>query len=101
MMFSYTCPDCGTQLRLRMRVTQTKRRCPHCGTPVTPAVIDQQQREHAEAMRRGCVPTAIMLLVLAVIAGYVLNSGPTGFIIVFVVTMILALVGVASSYYRR
>ena len=42
--FSYNCPKCGTQLSLRKRVTLTKRRCSQCGTPITPAEIDRQQK---------------------------------------------------------
>jgi len=43
--YAYRCPDCGTQLELKMRVTQTKRRCPQWGTPIVPSEIDRQQAE--------------------------------------------------------
>ncbi len=40
--YDWTCPNCGTYLQLKMRVTQTKRKCPHCGFRVTPEEIDRQ-----------------------------------------------------------
>jgi hypothetical protein len=43
--YEYSCPTCGTSLDLRMRVTQRKRRCPQCGTPITPEEIDRQGAE--------------------------------------------------------
>lgn len=43
--YFWTCPNCGTSLQLKMRVTQTKRKCPHCGILVTPQEIDRQQQE--------------------------------------------------------
>jgi hypothetical protein len=42
--YFWTCPACGTELQLKMRVTQTKRKCPHCGFQVTPEEIDRQNR---------------------------------------------------------
>lgn len=42
--YEYRCPRCGTQLVLKMRTTLTKRRCPHCGLPITPDEIDRQAR---------------------------------------------------------
>ena len=45
--YEYRCPECGTQLELKMRVTQTRRKCPHCGTPITPQEIDLQAAERA------------------------------------------------------
>ena len=38
--YYWICPQCGTKLSLNKRVTQTKRRCPHCGTPITVVDID-------------------------------------------------------------
>ena len=52
--YDYRCPNCGTQLELRMRVTQTKRKCPHCGSPITPEEIDRQQAEMQKRMEEGC-----------------------------------------------
>jgi DNA-directed RNA polymerase subunit RPC12/RpoP len=49
--YHYECPQCGTQLELKMRVTQTKRRCPRCGTPITPEEIDQQEEERRRRLR--------------------------------------------------
>lgn len=46
--YEYQCPSCGTQLELKMRVTQTKRKCPHCGTPITPEEIDSQKAVQEE-----------------------------------------------------
>jgi DNA-directed RNA polymerase subunit M/transcription elongation factor TFIIS len=43
--YIYVCPKCKTYLELKMRVTQTKRKCPQCGTPITPQEIDRQTRE--------------------------------------------------------
>ncbi len=40
--YDWKCPSCGTALQLKMRVTQTKRKCPHCGHPITPEEIDRQ-----------------------------------------------------------
>jgi hypothetical protein len=48
----YQCPSCGTALELRMRVTQTKRKCPHCGTPITPEEIDRQGEARSEEIWR-------------------------------------------------
>lgn len=42
--YDWKCPNCGTQLQLKMRVTQTKRKCPHCGNPVTAEDIDFQAK---------------------------------------------------------
>jgi predicted RNA-binding Zn-ribbon protein involved in translation (DUF1610 family) len=43
--YEWRCPTCGTQLELKMRITQTKRRCPQCATLVTPEEIDRQEME--------------------------------------------------------
>src|SRR5690349_24538979 len=40
--YDWRCPNCGTTLKLKMRATQTKRKCPHCGSAITPAEIDKQ-----------------------------------------------------------
>ena len=40
--YHYRCPQCGTVLHLRMRVTVRQRRCPHCGVAVTCDEIDRQ-----------------------------------------------------------
>ena len=45
--YNWKCPNCGTDLQLKMRATQTKRKCPHCGTPVTPEEIDNQANLNA------------------------------------------------------
>lgn len=41
--YDWTCPNCGTYLQLKMRVTQTRRKCPQCGFVVTPEEIDRQK----------------------------------------------------------
>lgn len=56
--YEYRCPNCGTQLQLRMRVTQTRRRCPECGHPVTPQEIDRQRVE-------GCLFGAVGVIAIA------------------------------------
>ena len=59
--YHYCCPECGTELELRQRVTLTKRRCPNCGRLITPDEIDgqaQQQRiELDKKSEPGCVET--------------------------------------------
>jgi predicted RNA-binding Zn-ribbon protein involved in translation (DUF1610 family) len=40
--YLWSCPDCGTELELKKRVTQGKRSCPECGTIVTTDEIDRQ-----------------------------------------------------------
>ena len=40
--YYWRCPSCGTRLELRQRVTLTKRKCPHCATPITPEAIDYE-----------------------------------------------------------
>ncbi len=47
--FGWKCPNCGTELQLKMRETQTKRKCPHCGKTVTPVEIDRQTAEKKKA----------------------------------------------------
>jgi hypothetical protein len=57
-----------------MRVTLTKRRCPHCGYPITPEEIDRQaadnERRLLEIMRRRDLQNTSLLVVtiLAVMA---------------------------------
>jgi uncharacterized protein (DUF983 family) len=43
--YPYRCPECKTEVVLRQRVTQTKRKCSYCGTPITTAEIDRQEQE--------------------------------------------------------
>jgi hypothetical protein len=52
--YHWACPKCATRLELKMRVTQTKRKCPHCGHPITPEDIDLQEAERIaeEAIRK-------------------------------------------------
>lgn len=68
--YFWSCPQCGTRLELRKRVTITKRRCPHCNALVTPQEIDRQSAESArhaqEAMEGamdGCLKVAAVALV--------------------------------------
>jgi hypothetical protein len=58
-VYIYKCLDCGTELTFNKRVTVTKRRCPHCGRPITPEDIDasglrrqQEEQENAEEWNR-------------------------------------------------
>ena len=39
--YYFDCPDCGTSVELRKRVTVSKRTCSHCGYKITPEGIDQ------------------------------------------------------------
>jgi transposase len=43
--YPYRCPKCKTEVVLRQRVTQTKRKYSYCGTPITIAEIDRQEQE--------------------------------------------------------
>jgi hypothetical protein len=49
-----------------MRVTLTKRRCPQCGTPITPEEIDRQAAERARnaAFDLGFLVGVILLFIL-------------------------------------
>jgi hypothetical protein len=47
--YFWKCPTCGTELELKMRVTQTRRKCPHCGAQVTTDEIDRQTELRANA----------------------------------------------------
>jgi predicted RNA-binding Zn-ribbon protein involved in translation (DUF1610 family) len=51
--YFWKCPSCGTELQLKMRVTQTKRKCPHCGELVTPQEIDRQDAARRRAFAIG------------------------------------------------
>ena len=61
--YDWKCPSCGTRLQLKMRVTQTKRKCPHCGHPVTPEEIDRQGAWKGI----GCLA---ILIFMAIMCGY-------------------------------
>ena len=61
--YDWKCPSCGTSLQLKMRVTQTKRKCPHCGHPVTPEEIDRQGAWKGI----GCLA---ILVFMAIMCGY-------------------------------
>jgi predicted RNA-binding Zn-ribbon protein involved in translation (DUF1610 family) len=68
--YEYTCPNCGSYLVLKMRVTITRRRCPECGTPITPHEIDiQRERQKLiEMLGKGCgCLVAIVMLVVPVL----------------------------------
>ena len=47
--YHYRCPQCGTVLHLRMRVTVRQRRCPHCGVAVTCDEIDRQTIDESDS----------------------------------------------------
>jgi uncharacterized Zn finger protein len=61
--YFWRCPNCGTSLELKMRVTQTKRKCPECGTLVTPEEIDRQR----EAMQTTMTIVLIALFFVAIL----------------------------------
>jgi predicted RNA-binding Zn-ribbon protein involved in translation (DUF1610 family) len=60
--YFWQCPSCSTSLELKMRVTQTKRKCPHCGHAITPEEIDRQEAERNKPM--GCI-TGLIIIVIA------------------------------------
>jgi putative FmdB family regulatory protein len=60
--YEYRCPKCGTQLEFKMRVTQTKRKCPHCGEPITPEEIDRQAAKQFVLKCIGLVVTAVLVI---------------------------------------
>lgn len=45
MSYTWCCPDCGEVHNLRMRVTQTKRKCGNCDLPITTEEIDRQAEQ--------------------------------------------------------
>ena len=69
--YEYLCPVCFTQLELKMRVTQTKRKCPQCGTLITPEEIDRQR------MRKmmGCLGCLGLIVFLTVCGGLLMALG--------------------------
>jgi len=67
--YEYRCPECGTQLELKMRVTQTRRKCPHCGKPITPQEIDRQAAEKQWQQIMGYLGCLGLLVVLAACGG--------------------------------
>ena len=40
--FPYICPSCSTNVGIRQRVVQNRRRCPACGLVINIADIDEQ-----------------------------------------------------------
>lgn len=65
--YEWRCPNCGTELQLKMRVTQTKRKCPHCGLPITPQDIDRYTAEKKKSIERGGLIVASVFLLIAVL----------------------------------
>lgn len=65
--YDWKCPSCGTTLQLKMRVTQTKRKCPQCGHPVTPEEIDRQAALWTSLWGGGCL---IIVVIAAALCGY-------------------------------
>lgn len=64
--YFWTCPNCSTSLQLKMRVTQTTRKCPHCGFVVTPEEIDRQNLY------------SVIGVVILIVFIWVLCATPTG-----------------------
>jgi predicted RNA-binding Zn-ribbon protein involved in translation (DUF1610 family) len=69
--YLWKCPSCGTELQLRMRVTQTKRKCPHCGVLVTPQEIDRQTLERQRSFETTFIWVCLGLMLLM----YLCQSG--------------------------
>ena len=74
--YEWQCPNCGTQLQLKMRVTQTKRKCLHCATLVTPQEIDRQTAEKTRSVQMGGLLVMIFILFILVACG--LSTGLFG-----------------------
>ncbi|MBX3268328.1 MAG: hypothetical protein KF831_16635 [Acidobacteria bacterium] len=92
--YFWTCPNCGTSLELKMRVTQTRRKCPHCGFLVTPEEIDNQ----AWWQRLGCLLLLFLLCGLPAFLIFVSESlvgtqSTMGVIVVFLGLLVLSAVG--------
>lgn len=68
--YFWTCPNCGTSLQLKMRVTQTTRKCPQCGFVVTPEEIDRQKWYGAVA---SLIIVGLIWLLCATPAGTITN----------------------------
>jgi uncharacterized protein (DUF983 family) len=64
--YPYRCPECGTEVILRQRVTQTKRKCSYCGIPITTAAIDRQAQEKVKQQ----AITFLIIIGIAVIIAY-------------------------------
>lgn len=90
--YEYRCPQCGTQLVFKMRVTLTKRRCPQCGMLITPEEIDYQK------LGRQVQSWAVFLsLIAAVLIGIYSESFLLG-ILAFVGINAVAVLSVQSHF---
>lgn len=68
--FPYSCTGCGTTVQLRQRVTQTQRKCPGCGTPITVGAIDKQLDQMEPRRQRAMHPPGCAgMLLLIVLTG--------------------------------
>jgi hypothetical protein len=72
--YAWTCPKCHTRLDLHKRVTQTKRRCPHCGTPITPEEIDRQAKANAIGCVIGCLIGGPIIIFMFVLLNYLFSG---------------------------
>jgi HEAT repeat protein/DNA-directed RNA polymerase subunit RPC12/RpoP len=84
--YQYRCPNCGTEVELRMRVTQTKRRCSYCNIPITTEEIDRQKAERdrqlaewlqqeAERRQRRALYTRLGCLILIAVPVVIIALG--------------------------
>jgi putative FmdB family regulatory protein len=99
-MYHYRCPNCGAALELRQRVTQSKRKCPKCQTPIVTEVIDEQKQAQTAAMWRAGCAVPVFVLLLVVIAMGLLRLGTAGIVVLLVGVLVLG-VGFAVREIQR
>ena len=99
--YFWTCPNCRTTLQLKMRVTQTTRKCPQCGFVVTPEEIDRQKWYGAIA---SLIIVGFIWLLCATPAGTITNLfyGLVQLVIGIIVIAVIAFVGyIAYKVYEQ
>jgi putative FmdB family regulatory protein len=67
--YEYKCPDCGTEIELKMRTTQTKRRCPHCGKEVLTSEIDKQEEDKRKQQALMVAGVVVVVVIIALLSG--------------------------------
>ena len=100
--FFWQCPNCGSQLELKMRETLRQRYCPRCRFPITPDEIDRQeaewQRQEAELRRREAERRSRVLRTILLAFGgvWLLSAGIGG---LFLIAMICLGITGQSRYH--